>query len=220
MSISAIAPVASGPFEASQAKKKEELGQDDFLKLMITQFQNQDPFKPMENGEFLGQMAQFSTVSGLQELNQRFDALASAVGGSEGLGATQLIGRDAFFDQDQVRLAGDGTGVTGAIQTDGPGTVRIDVKDAAGQVLRSLSLQVPGNGQHRFEWDGLDATGQPVVAGEYRLSASVVSANSEYALPVMLAGRIEGVSLGGARGASLNVSGLGSLDLAAVREVF
>ena len=54
--------------EAEKAKK-DQLGQSDFLKLMTTQLQNQDPFAPMDNGDFIAQMAQFSTVTGIQEMN-------------------------------------------------------------------------------------------------------------------------------------------------------
>ena len=51
--------------KSNMPKAKDQLGQEDFLKLMTTQLQNQDPFAPMENGEFIAQMAQFSTVTGI-----------------------------------------------------------------------------------------------------------------------------------------------------------
>ena len=61
------------------AKRRDQLGQSDFLTLMITQFKNQDPFEPMDNGEFLGQLAQFSTVNGIESLNSSFGGLSTAM---------------------------------------------------------------------------------------------------------------------------------------------
>ena len=66
-----------------QRERNDELGQSDFLKLMITQFKNQDPFQPMENGEFLGQIAQFSTVNGIESLNTAFAGLAETLQGEQ-----------------------------------------------------------------------------------------------------------------------------------------
>ena len=57
--------------EAAKGNKKTALGQEDFLKLMTTQLQNQDPFAPMDNGDFIAQMAQFSTVTGITEINNK-----------------------------------------------------------------------------------------------------------------------------------------------------
>ena len=68
-----------------QAKRRDELGQEDFLTLMITQFRNQDPFEPMDNGEFLGQLAQFSTVNGIESLNSSFSGLSSAMQDNQAL---------------------------------------------------------------------------------------------------------------------------------------
>ena len=65
--------------QATATNKAEELGLNTFLKLMVTQLNNQDPFKPMENGEFLGQIAQFGSVTGLEKLNQNFESLAASI---------------------------------------------------------------------------------------------------------------------------------------------
>ncbi|MEY4377647.1 MAG: hypothetical protein RJB26_2197, partial [Pseudomonadota bacterium] len=72
-----------GLANAPTGVRKKELGQEEFLKLMVTQFKNQDPFKPLDNGEFLSQMAQFSQVTGLQDLNGKFDTLSSALNSNQ-----------------------------------------------------------------------------------------------------------------------------------------
>ena len=73
-----------------------DLGLNDFLKLMVAQLNNQDPFEPMDNGEFLGQIAQFGSVTGLEELNQSFHSLAATITSDQGLQASALIGREVL----------------------------------------------------------------------------------------------------------------------------
>ena len=77
----------------SSDKKRTELGQDAFLKLMTAQMQHQDPFKPMESGEFLGQIAQFSTVSGIQAMQESLAGLSTALTSNQTLQAANLVGR-------------------------------------------------------------------------------------------------------------------------------
>jgi len=75
-----------------EENSRTELGQQDFLELMITQFKNQDPFEPMDNGDFLGQLAQFSTVSGIESLNQGFAGLSESMQSDQILQAASLVG--------------------------------------------------------------------------------------------------------------------------------
>ena len=82
--------------EVPQAAREGDLGQEDFLHLMLTQLKNQDPFKPMESGEFLGQLAQFGTVQGLAGLQTSFDSLSSSLVSNQALQASSLVGRSAL----------------------------------------------------------------------------------------------------------------------------
>ena len=86
-----------------KAEKKKELGQEAFLNLMITQLKNQDPFKPLDSGEFLGQLAQFGTVSGLQDLQTKFDSLSSALVSNQALQAASLVGHTALVPSSRWR---------------------------------------------------------------------------------------------------------------------
>src|SRR5687768_6194672 len=81
-----------------QAAAKGDLGQEDFLQLMLTQLKNQDPFKPMESGEFLGQIAQFGTVQGLAGLQTSFDSLSASLVSNQALQASALVGRSALVE--------------------------------------------------------------------------------------------------------------------------
>jgi flagellar basal-body rod modification protein FlgD len=83
------------------AKKKTSLGQDEFLKLMTTQMTHQDPNNPMQNGEFLSQMAQFGTVSGIQDLQKSFATFAGSINSDQALQAASLVGRNVTVTSDQ-----------------------------------------------------------------------------------------------------------------------
>ena len=83
-----------------QQRSNDELGQEDFLTLMISQFRNQDPFEPMDNGDFLGQLAQFGTVSGIENLNSAFAGLAGSIQSEQALQAANLVGRDVLAATD------------------------------------------------------------------------------------------------------------------------
>ncbi|MET0660836.1 MAG: flagellar hook capping FlgD N-terminal domain-containing protein [Steroidobacteraceae bacterium] len=93
---------ASG--NASGATPKDQLGQGEFLKLMIAQLRNQDPFKAMDPTQFLGQLAQFGTVSGIQEMQSAFTTLSDSMRASQVLDGATMVGRDVLVDQSDVAV--------------------------------------------------------------------------------------------------------------------
>ncbi len=101
--------------EPVATEKEGDLGQGDFLKLMVAQFRNQDPFEPMDNGEFLGQLAQFGTVDGIGKLNGAFQALSQSLHTDQALQAANLVGHTVLAFNDQAYLPDTGD-VNGAVQ--------------------------------------------------------------------------------------------------------
>src|SRR5262245_56224644 len=97
-----------------KAAPRGDLGQEDFLHLMITQLKNQDPFKPMESGEFLGQLAQFGTVQGLAGLQTSFDSLSTSLVSNQALQALTLVGRSALATSSTLAVVA-GQSVSGAV---------------------------------------------------------------------------------------------------------
>lgn len=201
------------------AAAEQSLGQRDFLKLMITQFQNQDPFQPLESGEFLGQIAQFSTVAGISELQTAFGDLSKQLVGNQALQGAGLIGRDALVAVDSVDYDGQGESLRGVVEVAGDGDVVVELSDAAGQLVRSISLGQPGPGQTSFSWDGRNGDGSEVPAGEYQITARINSETGSTSVPVLLQGRIASISLGGSAGAAFNVVGIGAVALSEIRQV-
>src|ERR1700741_111746 len=94
--------------QGSGIKKKDQLGQAEFLELMIAQLKNQDPFKAMDPSQFLGQLAQFGTVSGIQEMQAAFGTLLDAMRSSQVLDGSAMIGRDVLVASEGATLQAEG----------------------------------------------------------------------------------------------------------------
>ena len=203
----------------SQARN-DELGQSDFLTLMITQFKNQDPFKPMENGEFLGQLAQFSTVSGIDSLNASFAGLTESLQGEQALQAANLVGHSVLAVTDVGYLPEAGS-IDGVIElSTSASEVQIEIVDESGELVQTLSLGEQGAGLARFSWNGLDASGEPVDPGHYRISARVIRGAEVESAATALEANIESVTLGRfGQGMTLNVTGGNTLSLAQVYQI-
>lgn len=203
-----------------EQQSRTELGQDDFLKLMITQFRNQDPFKPMDNGQFLGQLAQFSTVNGIGSLNDGFAGLAASLKSDQALQAANLVGRNVLAEADAAYI-GPGGSVSGGVELDSSaGDVQIEITDATGQLVRRMDLGPQEAGLARFEWDGRDSEGDIVPSGPYRVAARVVNGNSVESVGTLLEATVESVTLGKlGEGMTLNLPGGGTLSLDQVRRI-
>jgi len=199
-------------------KKKQQLGQEEFLKLMTTQLQNQDPTKPMDNAQFLGQIAQFSTVSGIQQLQESFSGLATSMQSAQTLQATQLVGHGVLVPSGSILLP-EGSGTAAAAELSAGGDLTVDVLDAGGQVVRRLDLGTQGAGLVQFGWDGLDDAGQRLAAGNYTLRAQLDQGGTTQSVSTFAVDIVDSVSLG-ASGISLNLSGLGATPLSGVRQIF
>ncbi|MCK4950816.1 MAG: hypothetical protein KAS48_03295 [Gammaproteobacteria bacterium] len=154
-----------------EAKKDVELGQDAFLKLMTTQLQNQDPFKPLESGDFLGQIAQFSTVSGIGDLNESFATFAGSLASNQALQASTLVGRSVLAAAEMGRLPEEQS-FSGVVEiTDSATDLNIEILDGSGQVVKQLNLGAQDQGLAQFIWDGIKDDGSKAAPGEYRIRA-------------------------------------------------
>lgn len=199
---------------------KDELGQTQFLELMTAQLKYQDPLKPMENGDFLGQMAQFGTVSGINDLNTSVSTMSESFQSNQALQASTLVGRRVMVPADTAFLADGGT-VEGAIELDQAASqVVFTVKNSAGQIVHRNELGLQQAGLVNYEWNGKDNGGNSLPSGNYQIAAemhqgSAISAAATYAVV-----DVESVTLGvGGQDLTLSVSGLGDIDMGQVRKI-
>jgi flagellar basal-body rod modification protein FlgD len=207
------APVTNGA-------ERADLGQEDFMTLMIAQFRNQDPFEPMDNGDFLGQLAQFGTVSGIDELNSAFSGLQGSIQSEQALQAANLVGHTVLADTDSSWVESGGA-LRGAVELSASaGNVEIEITDSSGQLVRRFEIGQQGAGLARFSWDGRDASGAAVASGDYTVSARAMRGSSTESASPLLESTIDSVTLGRlGEGLTLNLSGGDSLSLAQVRQI-
>jgi flagellar basal-body rod modification protein FlgD len=201
-----------------QAEVQEQLGQEDFLSLMISQLKNQDPFKPMESGEFLGQLAQFGTVSGLGELKSAFDSLAGSLVSNQSLQAAGLVGRSALVESSAATIA-QGQPVAAAVDMPtASGSVKVEIRDGTGELVRALDLGTRPAGLATFTWDGLTDEGTAAPGGRYTFAASFQSEGKMEAAKTLVAAPVESV-LFGSKGFSVRLTGVGDVPFNSVREI-
>ncbi|HET8883698.1 MAG TPA: flagellar hook assembly protein FlgD [Solimonas sp.] len=193
------------------------LGQDAFLKLLTTQLQNQNPLKPTDNTEFLGQLAQISTVSGVQSLNDSFGALANSLTSYQTLQAAQLVGHKVLVPSSAGYLPDGGT-LAGAVAPSASGDVQVDIVDASGQVVRTLDLGQQSAGVVNFSWDGKDSHGDALAAGTYKLQARLAEGATQTALTTYASSTVQSVQLG-ADGLTLDLQGIGAFALSDVAQI-
>lgn len=201
-------------------KNGGDLGQEDFLKLMTTQLKNQDPFKPMESGDFLGQIAQFSTVSGIGDLQESFNSFSNNLLSSQTLEAASLIGREVTVPAESgIYVAGET--MRGAVDVPmSANEVTLNIYSASGQLVRSERMGSQESGMVEFEWDGLDNQGNPVNTGLYRVEAEARSGTSTVAAETYLNTQVLSVELGrNNSGMTLDTRTLGSVDFSNVRRI-
>lgn len=204
---------------AGTPHRDDKLAQQDFLKLMVTQLKNQDPLKPMENGEFLSQIAQFSTVTGIQDLQGSFTSFSEGMKSNQALQAASLVGRSVLVPVDGgiEHKAGALKGVIELPQS--VSNLTLSVYNAAGQVVRRIDMGQHPAGMQSFEWDGRMSNGQAAAPGKYRIEATAAWNDKTTALNAMAAAPVQSVSLGGANGVMLYVGGVGDVALSKVRNI-
>jgi len=202
------------------ATPPNNLGQADFLRLMTEQLKHQDPLKPLENNEFLGQLEQFSTVQGINDLKTSFAGLSTAMAGDQVLRGAALVGRTVLVPADKLALEDAGNSIHGVVAASAPGTVEFTITDANGTLVKTITVDAETAGEVAFSWDGTDANGKHLPAGEYSISAAQHAAASgeTSTLSTYIEARVESVSIG-SDGLYLNLNGLGTAPLAWVLRV-
>lgn len=197
----------------------KELGQDEFLELMTAQLRNQDPMEPMDNGEFLGQMAQFSTVSGIEAMQESMDNLSTTYATGQTLQSAQLVGQEVLIESNSLELADSGT-TGGSFDLEATsGNVVVNIEDSNGNVVRQIRLGEYAAGRHDFSWDGMDKDGERVPAGTYTAEISAEQGEGFEAASVLTTRVIESVEFGAGGQATLNTRQGDVLSLADIRQI-
>jgi len=193
--------------------------QDRFLKLLVAQMKNQDPLNPLDNAQVTSQLAQISTVSGIDKLNATLQTLAAGFAANQSLEAAAMIGRGVLAAGSTLTLA-NGT-ATGGV--DLPQTVDrlvVSIKDSSGIVVRNMDLGPQPGGVIAFQWDGATDSGASAASGNYSFSVSAQQGNNNIDGTTLAYGLVNSVAPG-AQGQSpmLDVGGLGVIGLSAIKQI-
>jgi flagellar basal-body rod modification protein FlgD len=225
--MSVINPVASttsanaaSSVSAAAKNSMSSLGINDFIALMTTQLKYQDPTQPQDSTQFVAQLAQFSSVSGIQQMNTSIGSLMDQLKSSQALNATSLVGHVVLVNASAAPVAA-GQSVYGAVNTpSGASNLNVTVTDASGQVVRHLSVPVQ-SGMSSFTWDGTNDAGQAAASGTYNFSAAANVAGQAVAATTLLASKIDSVTIDPSTNSlQLNTDSLGTVTLADVKQVF
>lgn len=126
--------------------------QDRFLKLLVTQMQNQDPLNPMDNAQVTSQMAQINTVTGIEKLNTTMAGMSTSMASMQMLQGSSLVGNGVLYEGNQLFVNSEGKASAGYELEAAAGTVRIDVVNSSGTVVDSFTETGKAAGRQGFEW--------------------------------------------------------------------
>jgi flagellar basal-body rod modification protein FlgD len=190
---------------------------DRFLTLLVSQLKNQDPLNPLDNAQVTTQLAQISTVSGINALNDTMSALAAAFDAKQYLQAASLVGRDVVVEGDQLSLA-EGAALGGAHLASDADAVTVTIADATGKTVRTLDLGKNAAGLVTFPWDGTDASGATLKDGTYTIKVAATADGKAVTTTPLVIAEVQSL-VPNATGGRLNLAGGGQVDLASVLQI-
>jgi flagellar basal-body rod modification protein FlgD len=214
---------------ATPAKKTNDLGQDAFLQLMITQMKNQDPLDPQKNSEFVAQLAQFSSVQGLEKLNTNFTAFSGGFQSNQALQASSLVGRSVSVEGTTSILAKGGI-ISGSVTVPASTSdLKINVYNSQNSLVAQIPVGTATQGDTNFRFDGqsMEVNGQlldwtsgasALPPDTYRFEALASQDGKQQALTTNLSANVNSVTIGTDGKVSLNLAGIGAVDMSKVKQ--
>ncbi|MBW1980204.1 MAG: flagellar hook assembly protein FlgD [Deltaproteobacteria bacterium] len=199
MAIAALEPIVQNQHVADTRSHRDKLGRSDFLKMFITQMQFQDPLNPIDNTEFTAQLAQFSSLEQLFNINDNVVQMLNGQGTSARIQALNLIGKKVVAEGSSLRLSESSIPSASFVLNEDVSQCIVSIQDSQGRTVRNLPLGALEKGSHSFEWDGLDGDGQLMPEGVYTFRVLAKNfAGEEVTVSSRTSGIVTGVKLGGA----------------------
>lgn len=199
------------------AKKSD---QNEFLQLFVAQLKNQNPLEPEEGSAFLAQLAQFSMVEGIKNMEQGFQSMADSFNSTNALQASSLVGKQVEVKTDSA-LYTQGQALNGTV--DLPSSVTdliVKVSDKKGVMIKELNLGHNESGDVKFKFDGLDENGDPLNSAVLRINASATIDGKKQDLTTYIASNVDSVTMSGnGKPLLLNVDGFGQVGLEDIKAI-
>lgn len=192
--------------------------QDRFMTLLVAQMRNQDPLNPLDNAQVTSQMAQLSTVTGIDKLNATVQALQASYQSSQSLAAAGMIGHGVFVPGSGIALQ-DSKALFGVELSESADSVKVEVRNTAGKLVHTMDLGPQAVGTVPLAWDGKTDAGATATDGAYQFDVVAMRGGEKINVASGLSfGEVASVSTN-AQGVKLHVAGIGPVDLSAVRQI-
>ena len=202
-----------------KARGGSELGKDAFMELMLAQLKNQNPLDPQDNGDFIAQLAQFSSLEEMQNLSSTVEDVAGQFRSSQALQASAMVGKTVLAPSNVGILGNDGE-ITGTIEVPAStGGLRLSVMNQSGELVRQIDMGSSQAGVVSFRWDGEDGNDNPLPPGPYQIVAQGSYPSGPEQLGTMVSANVDSVSLGKGGSITLNLAGMGSIALSDVKQI-
>jgi len=178
---------------AATAGTTQTLGENDFLKLLTAQMQAQDPLNPMDSANFAAQLAQFSSVEQLTNINTQLTNMAASQASLQNTMASDLIGKNVTVTGNTVTL--NGQAVMPYTLPSDASAVSVSVYDATGALVKTAPLGQQAAGNNSYTWDGKDNNGNTLAAGQYKFAVQAVDGSGQAITATPLtSGTVTGIS--------------------------
>ncbi len=207
-SSTSVGGIATGSVQAMQ---------NQFLTLLVTQMQNQDPLNPMDNSQITSQLAQLSTVNGINNLNTTMSSLSSALLSNQVLQSASLIGKTVMADGNSMALQ-NGSAPYGVTLPQAVDSMTVTISDAAGNTVQTLNLGAQQAGTLSLQWNGMTSAGTQAPNGNYSFSVKASQGGTAVAATTLSPSVVSSVSQN-AQGVQLNLANGSTVGLSAVQQI-
>ena len=172
------------------------INQQQFLRLISTQMQNQNPLNPTDPTQFLAQIEGLSEVSSLQSLQTSISGLASGLQGAQMLNGTALLGHSVLAPGSSANLTAAGGTVSGAVTAPaGASNLTVAVTDSSGALVDAFNVSPASSGYTNFTWNGTTASGAAAPAGQYTISVNAAVGGSSEAVNPLVYSLVQSVTI-------------------------
>jgi flagellar basal-body rod modification protein FlgD len=211
---------SSGMTSALSGTSATSLGKQDFLKLLVAQLSHQDPLKPMENTEFVAQLAQFSNLEQLVSVNSNLELLQVSQMAMTNGQLAGLIGKEVEASGSTISLTKGGTAPINFTLDSNASEVTLKITDSKGNTVRTITMSSASKGLNTTSWDGKDSNGNELASGSYKVAVSAKdSSGNSVSASSTFTGTVTGVTYeDGAAYLEIGSSTIPVSDIIAVRE--
>jgi flagellar basal-body rod modification protein FlgD len=202
---------------ATTAAANANATQDRFMKLLVTQMKNQDPLNPLDNAQVTSQLAQLSTVSGIDKLNTTLESMIASQQSGQAVQAAGMIGHGVLTPGKQLSLASN-TSIFGVDMAASAEKVKVTIRDVNGVAVHTMDLGAKDAGTVALTWDGVKDDGSKAADGAYSFDVAATAGSASVSATALAFGQVSSVSTS-ATGVKLNVTNLGAIGMTDVRQI-